>query len=213
MIECKNFIFDVDATLVDTEVVIENIWKIWSEAAGVEFSEIQRHIHGRKIGETLSLVNASFANIEQEELVKKIASQQMTKATPIPGALDFIEQLVFDSWAIATSGPLEVARTSLTASGFVLPEVMVCAEDVERGKPDPMPFLLAAERLGVQPNECVVFEDSPAGVKSAKEAGCFTIALLTTHTESDLKDADLIVSGFHCLSVIQSNGIYVLALK
>lgn len=103
-----------------------------------------------------------------------------------------------------------MAETSLRASGFELPEIMICGEDVSIGKPHPEPFVLAAENLGLNAMSCVAFEDSPAGVKSAKEAGCFTVAILTSHKESELALADLIVNSFSDLAIENRNGSYEL---
>ncbi|WP_249185496.1 MULTISPECIES: HAD-IA family hydrolase [unclassified Moritella] len=207
---CKGFIFDVDATLVNTTLVINNIWKKWAGQNGIDFSIVYPHVHGRKISETLELVGSQYANADEENVVKKIAIEAMESATEIDGALSFVENIPKCSWAIATSGPRKVAETSLLASGFKLPMNMVCAEDVIFGKPHPEPFALAAKNLGLKAVSCVAFEDSPAGVKSAKEAGCFTVAILTSHKESELVLADLIVDGFSDLAIENKNGSYEL---
>ena len=208
---CNGFIFDVDATLVNTTLVINNIWKEWSVLNGIEFSIVYPHVHGRKISETLELVGSQYANANEENLVKRIAIKAMESATEIDGALNFVESLPKRSWAIATSGPRKVAETSLRASGFKLPMNMVCAEDVNFGKPHPEPFMLASKKLGLNTMSCVAFEDSPAGVKSAKEAGCFTVAILTSHKRSELALADLIVNGFSDLAIENKNGSYELS--
>ena len=200
----------MDATLVDTTLVINNIWKEWAEQNGIEFSIVYPHVHGRKICETLELVGSQYANANEENVVKRIAIKAMESATEIDGALNFVENIPKCSWAIATSGPRKVAETSLLASGFKLPKNMICAEDVNFGKPHPEPFSLAAESLDLNAISCVAFEDSPAGVKSAKEAGCFTVAILTSHKESELALADLIVKGFSDLAIENKNGSYEL---
>ena len=207
---CKGFIFDVDATLVNTTLVINNIWQTWAKKNEIEFSNVFPHVHGRKISETLALVDSQFANVEEETVVKKIAMEAMEFASEIDGALDFVAKIPLHSWAIATSGPRKVAETSLRASGFELPDNMVCAEDVNYGKPHPAPFLLAVESLGLEAKNCVAFEDSPAGVKSAKDAGCFTIAILTSHKKEDLALADLIINKFSDLTLKQQNNTYEL---
>ena len=207
---CQGFIFDVDATLVNTTQVINNIWKTWALQKNIEFSDIFPHVHGRKIIETLTLVDRQYSNVDEENTVKDIAIYAMKSATEIEGALSFVKSIPKNSWAIATSGPRKVAETSLLASGFELPDSMVCAEDVTYGKPHPAPFILAAKNLGLDPKNCIAFEDSPAGIKSAKDAGCFTIALLTSHKKSDLALADLIVDSFSVLSIRKKNAAYEL---
>ncbi len=89
MIECKKFIFDVDATLVDTQAVIDNIWKKWCETVGVSYVDMSQYIHGRKIEETLHCISPSYACDVQVEKVKSIALSEMTKAQAISNAHSF----------------------------------------------------------------------------------------------------------------------------
>jgi len=192
----KALIFDVDATLVDTAAVIDEIWQVWAERHQQDFEQVLPHVHGRKVMETLTRINSKLATSQHEFEVEKIAIEMFSQSTAISGALELIAKLPKESWAIATSGARKVASTSLTAAGFYLPHIMVCAEDVNEGKPSPEPFALAANKLGFCPSECIAFEDSPAGIRSAKSAGCKTIALLTSHNESEVAEADIIVNSF-----------------
>lgn len=74
--------------------------------------------------------------------------------------------------------------------------VTISGDDVQRGKPDPEPYLLTAARLGVQPHECLVIEDSQSGITSAKTAGCYCVGITTTHTREELRDANRVVDTF-----------------
>jgi sugar-phosphatase len=98
-------------------------------------------------------------------------------------------------WAVVTSGGRELATLRLAAVGFPVPEVLVTGDDVEHGKPDPEPYLRAAEALGVPAAECVVVEDAPAGVLAAKRAGMTVLAVATTHPAAALAQADQVFSG------------------
>jgi sugar-phosphatase len=196
----KALIFDVDATLVDTEKAIDDIWRVWSKRHNQDFCEIYPHIHGRKVLETLASINIKFSNKQHELEVEQIAIEKFSHSKAINGALAFVRSLPTNSWGIATSGAKVVASTSLQSAGFILPEVMVCSEDVKYGKPDPEPFALAAKRLGFKPEECIAFEDSPVGIRSAKLAGCKVIALTTSHSAEEISDADLIISDFEQLT-------------
>ncbi len=95
--------------------------------------------------------------------------------------------------AIATSCTDALARARIGASGLARPAIVITADRVANGKPDPEPFLTAARELGVEPERCVVFEDAPAGVEAGKAAGMFVIALRTTHPEDTLAGADAII--------------------
>jgi mannitol-1-/sugar-/sorbitol-6-phosphatase len=89
----------------------------------------------------------------------------------IEGIGSFIARLPAGSWAVVTSATRALAEVRMRAAQLPIPSVMVTAEDVRRGKPDPEGFLLAARRLEVPISDCLVFEDSPAGVAAAKAAG------------------------------------------
>lgn len=96
-------------------------------------------------------------------------------------------------FAIATSATRRLAEVRLESAGIDVPESFVTVEDVERGKPHPEPFLLAAERLGVDPADCLVCEDAPSGITAAKAAGCAVVAVTTTASAGELAAADLVV--------------------
>jgi mannitol-1-/sugar-/sorbitol-6-phosphatase len=100
----------------------------------------------------------------------------------IVGAAAFVAALPPDRWAIVTSSPRRLALRRLEAAGLPPPQVLIAAEDVERGKPAPDCFLLAAERLGVHIARCLVFEDSAAGVAAAEAAGAMVVIITATHS-------------------------------
>lgn len=198
----------MDSTLVDTSLIIERIWRTWSRDKGIDFAEVSAHVHGRKIEQTLALLDPRFATSEEENKVRAIALHTMKEATAIQGARQFVEKIAAPSWGIATSGPRKIAETSLLAAGFRLPEVMVCGEDVVNGKPHPEPFALAARLLKIDTSRCVAFEDSPAGIQSAKAAGCFTVALLTSHEKSEVGMADAIIDAYSDLVIDQDGATF-----
>jgi sugar-phosphatase len=86
-----------------------------------------------------------------------------------------------ERWAVVTSAPRLLAERRILAAGLPLPQIMVSAEDVERGKPAPDCFLLAAKKLGVKPAECLVFEDAPAGIAAAEAAGAKVMVITAAH--------------------------------
>ena len=96
----------------------------------------------------------------------------------------------------------------LTAAGIPIPERMITADDVQRGKPDPEPYVKGAELLGVPASECLVFEDAPAGIRAGKLAGARVMALPTTESEKELKSAgaDWILPKYENLRLASSNG-------
>ena len=111
----------------------------------------------------------------------------------LPGAVEALASLADAKNAIATSCTVPLAEARMGAAQLVPPSVLVTADDVVHGKPHPEPFLLAAQRLGVDPRRCLVVEDAPKGLEAAQAAGCFTLAVVTT-TPREALDADAIVS-------------------
>jgi sugar-phosphatase len=105
----------------------------------------------------------------------------------VEGAPLLLETLPVGSWAVATSGTRAVATDRLQRAGLPIPGVLICAEDVPRGKPSPDVYLLAAAGLGVVPSQCLVIEDAPAGIEAARAAGMGVVALTTTHRREELR--------------------------
>ena len=112
---------------------------------------------------------------------------------PIRGALDLLGALEPGSWAIVTSGSRAVATLRLRTVGLPIPDIMVTGDEVRFGKPHPEPYLTGADRSGVRPSQCIVVEDAPAGVQSAKSAGMKVLAVTTTHDREALVAADRVL--------------------
>lgn len=113
----------------------------------------------------------------------------------LPGAVEAVAALVGadpQRCAIATSATRELADVRIAAAGIPVPDVVVSVDDVPRGKPHPDPFVLAAERLGVDPADCLVCEDAPNGIAAARAAGADVLAVTTTSDPADL-DADVVL--------------------
>lgn len=122
----------------------------------------------------------------------------------LPGTLALLESLPAERWAVVTSATRRLAEARLDEAG-IRTKTLIAADDISRGKPDPEPFLLAAERLGVDPARCVVFEDAPAGLTAGRAAGMVTVALTTTHRAEELS-ADVVVPDLSAVSAQATGG-------
>ena len=111
----------------------------------------------------------------------------------LPGTQSLLRRLPADRWAAVTSGSRELMRARLTAAGLPIPEVLVSAEAVEAGKPEPEGYLKAAAALGRDIRRCLVVEDAPAGIHAGRAAGAQVLAVTTSHPASDLTSADAVV--------------------
>ncbi len=188
-------LLDSDSTLVDSAAAVRRSWVAWARRFGVP-AERLGETHGMPsrqtiarldreldLGLDLELAGAVFDEIELNDLHDVVA---------LPGALDALVALG-DRAAVVTSADRALASARLRAAGLPEPEVLVCSDDVERGKPDPAPYREAAARMGADPAACLVVEDSPAGLRSGRSAGAATLALLTTTPRDQLGEADLVV--------------------
>jgi len=178
-IECKAILFDLDGTLVDTGSCIENLWTSWAQQNHIDANYVLSIIHGRTIDETLKLISPYFCNQDCIDEIKKLAIEAFGYVKSIPGAIEFMDKLPEGRFAIVTSGAREVSMRSITSAGIHVPDVMITAEDITHGKPDPEPYLQAALKLGVLPSDCLVFEDAESGIRSAIDAGMRVVVVGT----------------------------------
>ncbi|MFU0886462.1 HAD-IA family hydrolase [Kluyvera sichuanensis] len=175
--ECNAVLFDLDGTLVDSGPCIERLWELWAKKNHVDVKYVLSIIHGRTVSETLKLISPYFYNQKCIDEIKFTAMEALSHVSPIPGAVNLFRQLPMNKVAIVTSGIKAVSMRSIIGAGIPVPDVMITADDVSCGKPDPEPYLKAASRLGVNPNNCLVFEDAYSGIRSAIAAGMSVIVV------------------------------------
>jgi sugar-phosphatase len=180
-VEYSGFLFDLDGTLVDSLPAVERAWSNWGARHGIAADEILDFIHGKQAitslrhfmaGQSEAVIQAEFLALEKTE------AEDTDGVRALPGAKALLTQLnaLQIPWAIVTSGSVPVAHARHKAAGLPQPAVFITAEQVAKGKPEPDPYLLGAERLKLSPADCVVVEDAPAGVIAGLAAGCAVIA-------------------------------------
>jgi sugar-phosphatase len=184
--ECRAIIFDLDGVLVDSTAYVEEQWRRWARAKGLEAEAFLRVCHGRRALETIRLAAPHLDAKAEVAAFQPDDAADGGSIRPIEGAARLLETLPLGTWAVATSGPRAAATERLQRAGMPLPSVLVCAEDVLHGKPSPDVYLLAAASLAVAPSDCIVIEDAPAGIEAARAAGMGVVALTTTHTAEGL---------------------------
>ena len=171
----RALLFDLDGTVVSSLPAVDAAWSLWAESRGLVPAEILPKIHGRRsldsLRELVPHLDAEAENLRLRQLECSI----LDGVTEMPGAGDFLRSLPIDRFAYVTSGTQDVATARLNYVGFPMPTVAVFGDDVPNGKPAPDPFALAANRLGMDPAECIAFEDTLAGFASATAAGCRVI--------------------------------------
>lgn len=207
----RGLLFDLDGTLVNSLDFVEASWSAWAVRKGFSAQAVRQYLHGKPAVSTLRhfMPGASDAVIEQEFLaLEAYEASHAEGITPVPGAAAFLQSLntLNVPWAIVTSGSLKVASARIHHAGLPFPDILVTSEDITRGKPDPEPFLLGAQRLNLSASHCVAFEDSHAGLLSAQAAQSVVVEVLTTQSTIHDIDAFATIPHYQNLSVSHKGG-------
>lgn len=174
-IPTTGLLFDCDGVLVDSLEAAAIAWDEWSATWAPQFDFRSDIRHGVRMSDTVAgLVDASVRAEAEAELIRlELSTVEGTLA--LPGAFDLLVSLPEGSWAVVTSGVRDLAHARLAAAGLPVPSTVITADDVQNGKPHPEPYLTGARRIGVDPVDCVVFEDAPAGLAAGRAAGVTTL--------------------------------------
>lgn len=176
------FLFDMDGTILTSIKAAERVWGNWAAGHGLDVAAFLPTIHGKRSEDTVrNLALPGVDPVAEAARITLAEIEDVAGIEAIRGAADFLASLPAGRWAIVTSAPRKLAEARIAAAGLPTPEVLVAAENVERGKPAPDPFLLGARKLGVVPEDCLVFEDTLAGLQSAATAGMASVVVTTTH--------------------------------
>lgn len=184
-------LFDMDGTLIDSTPVVERSWVTWALERGIDPQRLADQ-HGVPAAQ---IIRGLVSEPEIESALARLNALELGDVegiTMLPGGAESIAAVPERRRAIVTSCTATLATARIAASGLRAPSVVVTADDVPIGKPDPAPYLLGARRLGVHPADCLVVEDAPSGLASARAAGAATLAVTTT-SPADRLDADVVV--------------------
>jgi HAD superfamily hydrolase (TIGR01509 family) len=173
--EYSAILFDMDGTLLDSTDAVRRAWLKWAEEEGVD--------PGKLAGTTGKPAKQIVGDLVPEERAEAalarythIATHELDGVVVLPGAVEALRSSGVHK-AVVTSSSRDVTTARMAAAGLPEPEVVVTADDCGRGKPDPAPYLLAAERLGVPAEQCLVIEDTANGIASGRAAGCATLGI------------------------------------
>jgi sugar-phosphatase len=197
---CSAILFDLDGVLLDSTRVSAAQYTRWALENRLDPDYVMRSAHGVR---TVEVIRRVAPHLDAVAETKKIEDREAAAdgIVPIPGALALLNSIPRGRWAVVTSGTRFLAVTRMQKFGIPVPEILVTADDVTQGKPDPEPYKRGAELLHISPAECVVIEDAPAGIRSAHGAGMKVISLPSTYPVSELHEADAIVSGLGDITV------------
>jgi sugar-phosphatase len=179
-IAARAVLLDMDGTLVDSTAVVERLWLAWAEPHGIDRETVLRTVHGRQGHQSMAIMlpeRDHAINLHENDVMLANEADDVDGVIEIPGARAFLDALRPFPHAIVTSANVPLMTARMHAAGLDVPERRVTAEDVSASKPDPEGFLRAAELLGIDPADCVVFEDSGAGIQAGLAAGMRVIGV------------------------------------
>jgi sugar-phosphatase len=168
---CEAVLFDCDGVLVDSELSTVAAWTRWAHDFDIEPERVMAVMQGRRSEDTIAEFLPEPMRVAAEQRIDEYEIGDAASVRAIPGALELVRAMPRGCWAVVTSGNVALATARLTAAGLSLPEVLVTADDVSRGKPDPEGYRAAAARLGFDPSLTIVCEDAPAGIAAGRAAG------------------------------------------
>lgn len=181
--EYAAFLFDMDGTILTSIKSAERVWSAWALRHGLDPVSFVPTVHGKRTEDTIRKLGLPGVDPVAEALGIALAEiDDVADIEEIAGVGRFLASLPTDRWAIVTSASRTLATARIAAAGLPLPPLLVSAEDVKRGKPNPDPFLLGAQKLGVAPQDCLVFEDTTIGLAAAEAAGMDSLVVTATHT-------------------------------
>lgn len=204
--DTKAVIFDLDGTLVDNNAWHLKTWKIYLQNLGLTISEeaYRKNINGRTNKDALEYIynrklsdeEAMAYALKKEALYREIYKPNIK---PVEGLLNLLEAFHKQGipMAIATSGipvNIEFMFEHIPIRQYF--SVIINSTHIKKGKPDPEIYLKTATSLGIQADQCLVFEDAVVGVNAARSAGMKVVAITTTQSKEELKDADLLITDF-----------------
>jgi len=184
---------DLDGVLVDSTAAIARVYRAWACEHGLGAQLVIETAQGRPSREVVRICAPDLDAAAESERIEAAHVADQEGVAVIAGAVELLASTPPDRLAVVTSCSDALAAARLRAAGLAVPRVLVTADAVARGKPDPEGYLLAASRLGAQPARCVVLEDAPAGVVAGRAAGMRVIGVLTSHAAVALEGADVFV--------------------
>ncbi|QBC42571.1 HAD-IA family hydrolase [Iodobacter fluviatilis] len=176
-LNAQALLFDMDGTLVDSSSKVAEVWSAWCQRHDIDFARVMAIQQGVRSEDTIRRVAPHLDCVAEGRWVDQYEADDCTGVVQILGATQFLAALPSHRWTVVTSAGLQLASNRLSHCQLPIPAHIVCAEDVSVGKPDPEAYRLAASRLNFAPQDCIVFEDAPAGIASALAAGCQVVQI------------------------------------
>jgi len=188
-IEVSGLLFDMDGVLVSSIGSVLRSWRRWAKHYGLPNPDKVEIPHGVRAIDIMTQLKPDIDKVEGLKLIEDIEVADTADLEVLAGVRVLLESLPAHRWAIVTSATRRLLLGRLKAAGLPVPDRIISGDQVKLGKPDPEPYRRGAELLGVQPQDCLVFEDAPSGVRAGVAAGCKVLGVLGTHSAEELREA------------------------
>jgi mannitol-1-/sugar-/sorbitol-6-phosphatase len=204
--DCTAILFDLDGVLVDSTGSVTRQWRRWAVEQNLDPDKVVEIAHGVRTIEIIRRMAPHLdADAETVKLERREANDHEGVAV-MAGAAELLTSIPEGQWCVVTSGTRYLAASRLKLAGLPTPKVLVSADDVFKGKPDPQPYLIGAKLLGMNPAECLVIEDAPAGILSAHAGGMKAIGITSTYPAEALQEADAVIQKLAQIKVVKVDG-------
>ncbi len=203
---CAAILFDLDGVLVDSTGSVTRQWRRWAEEQNLDPDKVVEIAHGVR---TIEIVRRLTPHLDAQAETLRLEKREADDhegVSVMSGAAELLSAIPQGRWCVVTSGTRYLATSRLTLGNLPMPRVLVSADDVNKGKPDPEPYLIGAKLLGVNPAECLVVEDAPAGIRAAHAGEMKAIGITSTFLEAELQEADVVIRKLSQIKVSVNGG-------
>ncbi len=211
-LQTRGLLFDMDGVLISSIGSVNRCWRQWARLYQIPNADTFQVPHGQRAIEIVRMLRPDIDADEGLRVIEDLELADTADLRVLPGVPELLRSLPPDRWAIVTSATHRLLVGRLEAAGLPIPDRIISAEMVTHGKPDPEPYRRGAELLGFAPEDCVVVEDAPSGVGAGRAAGACVLAVLGTHTASELTYATWIIPSLEDLRVEATPDALVLHL-
>ena len=201
-ITVRGILFDMDGVLISSTGADERCWLRWAKHHHMEGTFSLQSTHGRRALDTLRALRPDLDPVIEQRRLEDYDAEDHSGLIVLPGVEKLLASLPADRWTIVTSATVRLLQGRLGYANLPMPPALVSADKVTNGKPHPEPYLTGAKLLGLAPADCLVIEDSPAGVASGKAAGSKVLAVLSSHPQSELTGADWYVASLEQVTAV-----------